>query len=80
MTHKWAWPFNEPVNAEALGLSDYYEVITTPMDLGTVKSRLEAGAYHRPEDVAADIRLVFANACAYNASGARDARLSGRLA
>ena len=35
--HKWAWVFNEPVNAEELGCHDYYQVVKKPMDLGTVK-------------------------------------------
>lgn len=25
--HKWAWPFMQPVDVEALGLRDYYEVL-----------------------------------------------------
>ncbi|XP_076925034.1 transcription factor GTE1-like [Bidens hawaiensis] len=25
--HKWAWPFMQPVDVEALGLRDYYEVV-----------------------------------------------------
>lgn len=35
----YAWPFYKPVDAELLGLSDYHEIIKTPMDLGTVKVR-----------------------------------------
>ena len=31
MQHKWAWPFNEPVNAERMGLKDYHLVIKQPM-------------------------------------------------
>ena len=32
--------FNVPVDATALGLVDYHQVIQKPMDLGTVKARL----------------------------------------
>lgn len=32
-----AWPFLKPVDADALGLKDYFTVIKKPMDLGTVK-------------------------------------------
>lgn len=35
----YAWPFYKPVDADLLGLSDYHEIITHPMDLGTVKVR-----------------------------------------
>ena len=33
--------FAAPVEAEALGLVDYHNVITEPMDLGTVDGRVE---------------------------------------
>lgn len=69
MQHKWSWPFVEPVNAEKMGLLDYHTIIKQPMDLGTVRTRLEAGAYHHPNDVADDIRLVFRNAKTYNPAG-----------
>jgi len=32
--------FNAPVDATALHLPDYHELVRTPMDLGTIKSRL----------------------------------------
>jgi hypothetical protein len=43
MTHKWAFPFNQPVDAEKMGLVDYHKIVTQPMDLGTVKAQIEAG-------------------------------------
>ncbi|WJX26155.1 hypothetical protein P8452_15121 [Trifolium repens] len=36
-----AEPFNVPVNPEALGIPDYFDIIDTPMDFGTVCSNLE---------------------------------------
>ena len=45
MFHKrhqaYAWPFYKPVDAVALGLHDYHKVITHPMDLGTVKAKMD---------------------------------------
>lgn len=35
----YAWPFYKPVDAEALELHDYHEIIKQPMDLSTVKVR-----------------------------------------
>lgn len=35
----YAWPFYKPVDAEALELHDYHEIIKNPMDLSTVKVR-----------------------------------------
>jgi hypothetical protein len=58
--------FNVPVDAVSLGLSDYFTVITKPMDLGTIKARLHAVAYQSHSAVAEDIRLVFQNAMTYN--------------
>ncbi|TRZ06040.1 hypothetical protein HGM15179_021067, partial [Zosterops borbonicus] len=33
----YAWPFYKPVDASALGLHDYHEIIKHPMDLSTIK-------------------------------------------
>ncbi|XP_024020157.1 transcription factor GTE1 [Morus notabilis] len=67
--HKWAWPFMEPVDVEGLGLHDYYEVIEKPMDIGTIKTKMEAkdgGGYKNVREIYADVRLVFKNAMKYN--------------
>merc|ERR1739838_337548 len=37
----YAWPFYKPVDADLLGLSDYHEIIKNPMDLGTVKNKMD---------------------------------------
>uniref|UniRef100_A0A0E0BZ07 Bromo domain-containing protein n=1 Tax=Oryza meridionalis TaxID=40149 RepID=A0A0E0BZ07_9ORYZ len=69
MKHKHSWVFNTPVDASALGLHDYHTIITKPMDLGTVKSRLAAGHYKSPREFAGDVRLTFQNAMRYNPKG-----------
>jgi len=61
-----AEPFSIPVDWEAFGLTDYPEIITNPMDLGTVKSKLEDGKYSTPTEFAHDVRLVWSNAQRYN--------------
>lgn len=61
--------FREPVNWRALGLHDYPTIIKRPMDLGTVKLRLERGAYPTAEACAADVRLIWENCRTYNAGG-----------
>lgn len=33
----YAWPFYNPVDVNALGLHNYYDVVKKPMDLGTIK-------------------------------------------
>lgn len=69
MKHKHGWVFNVPVDAEDLGLHDYHQVIKNPMDLGTVKAKLERDAYRTPQEFASDVRLTFNNALTYNPKG-----------
>ncbi|KAL3849250.1 hypothetical protein ACJIZ3_011132 [Penstemon smallii] len=69
MKHKHGWVFNEPVDAKALGLVDYHDVIKHPMDLGTIKTRLSQNMYNSPREFAEDVRLVFRNAMTYNPKG-----------
>ncbi|CAH9116583.1 unnamed protein product [Cuscuta epithymum] len=66
MKHKIAWIFKTPVDAAALGLHDYHQIVKNPMDLGTVKSNLSKNIYPTPVEFAADVRLTFNNALLYN--------------
>jgi hypothetical protein len=47
--------FLTPVEWEELGLLDYPSIVKSPMDLSTIKQRLEAGAYDSYEACFADI-------------------------
>ncbi|KAM1717929.1 hypothetical protein ACFX11_025707 [Malus domestica] len=69
MKHKHGWVFNEPVDAAKLGLHDYHIIIKHPMDLGTIKSRLNKNWYKSPKEFAEDVRLTFQNAMTYNPPG-----------
>ncbi|XP_058211126.1 transcription factor GTE4-like isoform X1 [Rhododendron vialii] len=69
MKHKHGWVFNEPVNASALGIHDYHDIIKHPMDLGTVKTKLGKNWYKSPREFAEDVRLTFRNAMTYNPKG-----------
>ncbi|CAJ1978843.1 unnamed protein product [Sphenostylis stenocarpa] len=69
MKHKHGWVFNAPVDVEGLGLHDYFTIITHPMDLGTVKTRLNKNWYKSPKEFAEDVRLTFQNAMTYNPKG-----------
>jgi hypothetical protein len=62
--------FREPVPHIELGLTDYLTVVKTPMDLGTVRSKLESHGYKNEGECAEDIRLIWYNAMLYNAPGA----------
>lgn len=56
------------VDASALGLHDYHQVIRRPMDLGTIKKSLMAdeGAYSTSAEVLKDVQQVWANCRTYN--------------
>ena len=63
MAHKWAHPFNKPVDHVALNLPTYPEIVKRPMDLGTVEANIrKGGVYACAEEVHADVSLVFSNA------------------
>lgn len=81
--HRYAGPFLEPVDAKALNIPDYYEVITRPMDLGTITRRLENDPrrgryrmYTSPLEFRDDVRLVWSNCWTYNKPG-QDVRIMG---
>ncbi|KAL4090494.1 hypothetical protein QTP88_025321 [Uroleucon formosanum] len=62
----YAWPFYKPVDAAWLGLHDYHDIIKKPMDLGTVKTKLDNREYKNSKDFAADVNLIFSNCYKYN--------------
>jgi hypothetical protein len=69
MEHKYGFIFSKPVDPLALNIADYFTIVTDPMDLGTVKKRLETAHYKTLEQFASDVRLTFANAHQYNEEG-----------
>ncbi|XP_022530155.2 bromodomain-containing protein 3-like isoform X1 [Astyanax mexicanus] len=62
----YAWPFYRPVDSNALGLHDYHDIIKHPMDLSTIKVKLESRQYPDAQAFAADVRLMFSNCYKYN--------------
>lgn len=61
-----AYYFYYPVDAESLGLRDYHDIIKHPMDLSTIKKKMDAREYRKPEQFASDVRLMLHNAFRYN--------------
>lgn len=79
MMHKTSWIFKTPVDAVALGLHDYHQIVKRPMDLGTVKSNFSKNLYSFPGDFATDVRLIFENAILYNPKGDEVHRIAEQL-
>ncbi|GAU95456.1 hypothetical protein RvY_07070-2 [Ramazzottius varieornatus] len=67
--HKFSAPFKAPVDAVRLNLPDYHTVITHPMDMGTIKKRLENFWYTSGQQCVEDFRLMFNNCYRYNPPG-----------
>lgn len=67
LKHPLALPFKYPVDAITEGIyPDYFLVVHQPMDLYTVKSRLDHGWYWNLAHCLHDINLVWRNARLYN--------------
>jgi len=64
--HPNAWPFHAPVNTVRLGLTDYHDVIKTPMDLGTIDKRLQNHYYNDVAECIYDFTTIFVNCYVYN--------------
>ncbi|XP_028399770.1 tyrosine-protein kinase BAZ1B-like [Dendronephthya gigantea] len=64
MRHEDSWPFIEPVDISEV--PDYAEIISNPMDFGTIKRKLMAVEYKTYQDCLSDIKLVFSNSDQYN--------------
>ena len=67
-----AWAFLEPVAVAQV--PGYAEAIETPMDLGTVQSKLDQSQYTTLNQIATDLRLIPANCLKFNkgSSGAEE--------
>ncbi|XP_067845677.1 bromodomain testis-specific protein [Heptranchias perlo] len=67
--HHFAWPFQQPVDAVKLNLPDYYRITKNPMDLGTIKKRLENKYYCKAMECIEDLNTMFTNCYVYNRPG-----------
>lgn len=70
MEHPHGFAFDQPVDDPVkLKIPDYFSIVTKPMDLGTIKQKLERDTYFNAEEFASDVRLTFSNAMLYNPPG-----------
>lgn len=75
----YAWPFLKPVDAQGLGLHDYYDIIKKPMDLATVKKKMDERAYRSGSEFAEDVRQIFHNCYRYNPPESDVAKMGRKL-
>lgn len=67
--HNFSWPFQQPVDAKKLNLPDYHKIIKQPMDIGTIKKRLENNYYWTAKEAIQDFNTMFSNCYVYNKPG-----------
>ncbi|KAH9075819.1 hypothetical protein EDB83DRAFT_2515499 [Lactarius deliciosus] len=62
-------PFAEPVDWVKLSIPDYPKIVKKPMDLSTMRAKLDSGAYTTAEKFRDDIKLIINNCFLYNPPG-----------
>ncbi|CAG0891726.1 unnamed protein product [Darwinula stevensoni] len=73
-------PFRQPVDPQALGIPDYFDIIKRPMDLSTIKRKLDTGQYTDPWQYVDDVWLMLDNAWLYNRKTSRVYKYCTKLA
>lgn len=67
-----ARPFLLPVDAARDQADKYHDIISRPMDLSTIKGKLERaaadGGYAKKEELMADLQLMLSNCYTYNST------------
>ena len=71
-----SYGFLAPVDYIALNILDYPQIITHPMDLGTVKKNLLNGDYKIFQDFMSDINLIWKNCRTYNQPGSEIVKMA----
>jgi histone acetyltransferase len=68
--HSASWPFHQPVDTDVY--EDYSDFVSEPIDLLTVKRRLEKGDFYTTKaKFARDLRLMCSNCKAFNGEGSK---------
>ena len=74
-----AVPFRTPVDPQALGIPDYFDIIKKPMDMSQIKRKLDIGSYTDPWQFVTDVYLMFENAWTYNRKTSRVYRYCSKV-
>uniref|UniRef100_A0A3P8Z3W4 histone acetyltransferase n=1 Tax=Esox lucius TaxID=8010 RepID=A0A3P8Z3W4_ESOLU len=73
-------PFRQPVDPLLLGIPDYFDIVKNPIDLSTIKRKLDTGQYQEPWQYVDDIWVMFNNAWLYNRKTSRVYKYCSKLA
>lgn len=66
VSHRWSWPFLEPVDPVELNIPNYFEVIKEPMDLKTLRKLITEGGITERSVFASFMRRIYENAMKFN--------------
>ncbi len=58
-------PFKEPVDPVSDGVPDYLDKVKNPMDLGTMKAKMDRKEYPEEDAFLQDMHQIFANCYTY---------------
>jgi len=77
MDHKDGWPFDRPITKKEA--PDYHLCVRYPMDLGTIRSKMNNIQYTCNQEVLDDIKLCFKNCFSYNEDDTDEYKCGVRL-
>jgi hypothetical protein len=80
LQHPLSAVFAKPVDARAVGAPDYYTIIKSPQDLGTIKGRLESNYYLTISQWHSDVALIWSNCLTFNGPDAFISQAATELA
>ncbi|KAL7668740.1 hypothetical protein ACOME3_009431 [Neoechinorhynchus agilis] len=64
--YKYAWPFHKPVFDFGLDLPDYPSIVGKPMDLQTIREKLNGDYYTNQNEFISDVNIMLLNCMVYN--------------
>ncbi|KAI1992071.1 transcription initiation at TATA-containing promoter protein [Ophidiomyces ophidiicola] len=67
--YNFAAPFYQPVDPVALNIPTYHNIIKKPMDLSTIRTKLQTGQYENAKEMENDFRLMLKNCYKFNIPG-----------
>jgi len=67
--YAFANPFYEPVDWQKMDLPSYPKIVKKPMDLSTIRRKLDGGEYDTAREFYDDFKLMIRNCFAFNPSG-----------
>ena len=63
-----------------ISFQDYFDIVKNPIDLSTIKRKLDTGQYQEPWQYVDDVWLMFNNAWLYNRKTSRVYKYCSKLA